>query len=352
MHRLLVVDDEPQLLFSLREYLTRVGYEVRSADCGARALELLMESPPDLIVADILMDAMDGFEFQHRVNGLTGGCIPFIFLTAKGDLQDRLAGLRGGADDYVVKPFEPAELEARIASLLARVERTRMVAREEVMGDQGERLAQVCERLENPVADVACELDGLRTAGSHDTLTDRRLKRALARVNELGEMIADLPWATEGASPERFLKKEPQRIAPIVRSSAASAARLAAQRSVSLRITCGGLLTGIVDGQMLGRALSGLLEGVVAVSPKGSEVRLRARRAKESGIEITITDGGVCPGQSGDLTKAGSSQALDVARRVVSAHGGRFEIGVDDDRRSSLVIWLPGRVAKHVGKRV
>ncbi len=351
MHRLLVVDDEPQLLFSLREYLTRVGFEVRAADSGARGLESLMESSPDLIVADILMDGMDGFEFQRRVNALTGGQIPFIFLTAKGDLRDRLTGFQGGADDYIVKPFEPAELQARIAAVFARVQRTRLQTETEVLNRQGDTLAQVSEGLENPIADVACELGSLRAKVEEGSLVDHHLAKALDRMNDLGEMLADLSWASGSAATAPALNKEPQRIAPIVRTAAASAARLAAEKSVHLKITCGGLLTGVVDGQVLGRALAGILERVVAASPDGGDVLLAARRAKESGIEIVMSDGGATAVGTTNWEGAQATRALAMARHVVRAHGGRFEMRSDEEQGPSMVIWLPGRVAKHVGKR-
>ncbi|MBC7234542.1 MAG: response regulator, partial [Chloroflexi bacterium] len=74
--RIFVVDDEPQLLFAVSEYLSRAGYEVIPSESGAEALDKFLESPPDLIISDIIMEEMDGYEFQRRVTALTGDGIP------------------------------------------------------------------------------------------------------------------------------------------------------------------------------------------------------------------------------------------------------------------------------------
>ena len=140
--RILLVDDEPQLLFSVKEYLRRVGYDVVPAESGPSALDVVIDSPPDLIISDILMEGMDGLEFQKRVNALTGDSIPFIFLTAKGDTRDRVNGLQSGADDYIVKPFEPEELEARVGAVLHRIEQTRQEERQECQVGQAQHKGQ------------------------------------------------------------------------------------------------------------------------------------------------------------------------------------------------------------------
>jgi len=353
MAKLLVVDDEPQLLFSVREYLTRVGYAVDAAESGAEALALLMEEPPDLIVADILMEEMDGFELQRRVVALTGGRIPFIFLTAKSDLTDRLTGLRAGADDYVVKPFEPEELEARIASVLARVEITRRQERAALEQARSRTLADVSDRLLDPLASMVDQLDRLAevaksTGAPLDDDTLRQVRRYADRVENA---VDELSLAADGLHAEEALDKRPMRIAPIIRTSAANAARLAARKGVDLQISCGGLLSGVVDGEALRRALTALLDAAVEMSPQGSEVAIRARRSREGGLEIAITDGGTATDEDSLPLGAGASgRALEYARMVIKAHGGTFDTRCHEGR-CSIVMWLPGRVAMRIGKR-
>jgi DNA-binding response OmpR family regulator len=119
--RILVVDDEPDLRALLADYLGMQGYEVGAA-ADARELDArLAEGPADVIVLDINMPGENGLEAlaRLRAQGLRAGV---ILLTAAGTLNDRLAGLGDGADDYVVKPFEPRELLARIRAVLRRLE--------------------------------------------------------------------------------------------------------------------------------------------------------------------------------------------------------------------------------------
>lgn len=119
--RLLLVDDEASLSEPLAEYLTRQGFNVTAAASAAEARSRLREETPDLVLLDIMMPGEDGLSFcRHLVETQQ---IPTIFLTAKGEATDRIVGLEIGADDYVVKPFEPRELVARIRSVLRRVSR-------------------------------------------------------------------------------------------------------------------------------------------------------------------------------------------------------------------------------------
>jgi len=115
---ILVVDDEPTIGEVVSAYLQRAGYETRVALDGPSALEAVAERAPDLIVLDLMLPGIDGLEVMRRVRDRTGAV---ILLTAKGDESDRVIGLRLGADDYVVKPFSPAELVARVDAVLRRV---------------------------------------------------------------------------------------------------------------------------------------------------------------------------------------------------------------------------------------
>ncbi|HKS30034.1 MAG TPA: response regulator transcription factor [Pyrinomonadaceae bacterium] len=123
--RLLIVDDEAKLLRAVAITLREEGYEVTTARSGAEALVRINEGVPDLIVSDIRMPGMDGFKLARalRSNPRTA-LIPIIFLTAKDQREDRLAGIRTGVDAYLVKPFDPEELIAVVSNILSRVERT------------------------------------------------------------------------------------------------------------------------------------------------------------------------------------------------------------------------------------
>ena len=123
--RLLVVDDEPKLLKAVAVDLRGEGYDVTTARSGGEALISIVQKTPDLIVSDIRMPGMDGYELARRLRqNQATALIPIVFLTAKDTTTDRIVGFRTGIDAYLTKPFEPDELLAVIAGILNRVERT------------------------------------------------------------------------------------------------------------------------------------------------------------------------------------------------------------------------------------
>lgn len=131
MKKILVVDDDRTLRTILTHYLEKNGYVVRDVSSGIEALTVFESEPPDLVVSDVMMPEMDGLEFCRRLRASRfGQLIPFIFLSAKGDLEDRIQGHTIGADDYLTKPFELRELMAKIE---AQLERSRRMHSEMVM---------------------------------------------------------------------------------------------------------------------------------------------------------------------------------------------------------------------------
>src|SRR5215203_5676165 len=122
--RILVVDDERALRDSLRRALTLEGYDVELAPDGVEALSRLAahDVEPDAIVLDVLMPGVDGLEVARELRR-AGNRTPILMLTARTEIEDRVAGLDAGADDYVVKPFALEELFARMRALLRRAER-------------------------------------------------------------------------------------------------------------------------------------------------------------------------------------------------------------------------------------
>lgn len=123
--RLLVVDDEPNLLRAVAACLKTEGYEVSTARSGRDAIMQLAETVPDLVISDIRMPEMDGYQLARQLRGSPRtALVPIVFLTAKDETADRIEGFRAGIDAYLTKPFEPDELLAVVNGILSRVERT------------------------------------------------------------------------------------------------------------------------------------------------------------------------------------------------------------------------------------
>lgn len=191
LKRLLVVDDEPNLLRAVEAVLRGEGFEITTARSGREALVAVAGSLPDLIVSDVRMPGMDGFQLARKLRASThSALVPIVFLTAKDETEDRIEGFESGVDVYLTKPFEPDELVVVIKSVLARVERTRStIAR--LVGDEeketvfvrDEQLTEAEWRVAETVArglsnkEIAEELNlSVRTVENH-------VSRILAKKN-------------------------------------------------------------------------------------------------------------------------------------------------------------------------
>lgn len=120
--KILVVDDEESIVQLLCTALKYEGFATASAGSGREALSAAAEFRPDLVLLDVMLPDIDGFEVHRRLSGASAGRLPVVFLTARRDTDDRIRGLTIGADDYVVKPFSPRELVARVRAVLRRTD--------------------------------------------------------------------------------------------------------------------------------------------------------------------------------------------------------------------------------------
>jgi DNA-binding response OmpR family regulator len=120
--RILIIDDDRTLLTLLSDYLVKEGLSILTAGSGGEGLGTIEDHPPDLVILDVMMPGMDGWETCERIRA--GSHVPIIMLTAKGEEIDKLRGFRLGVDDYVTKPFSFAELAARVSAILARTKQT------------------------------------------------------------------------------------------------------------------------------------------------------------------------------------------------------------------------------------
>ncbi len=134
MPRVLVVDDDPTVAEVVLGYLRRDGFEAAHAADGLSALAIAASAPPDIVVLDLMLPGIDGLEVCRRLRAERPD-LPVVMLTARGEEDDRIAGLEVGADDYVVKPFSPRELALRVRSVLRRSEQAVSAAADPVLVD-------------------------------------------------------------------------------------------------------------------------------------------------------------------------------------------------------------------------
>ncbi len=181
--RLLVVDDEPNLLLAVAACLRAEEYEVTTARNGREALMHLAQTVPDLVISDIRMPGMDGYQLARNLRGSPRtALVPIVFLTAKDETVDRVEGFQAGIDAFLTKPFEPEELIAVVDGILRRVERTHsQIAQlvgsteaEETYSFQDDELTEAEDRVALAVSrglsnkEIAAELElSVRTVENH-----------------------------------------------------------------------------------------------------------------------------------------------------------------------------------------
>jgi DNA-binding response OmpR family regulator len=185
----LVVDDQPEIVRILRDYLERAGFSVLTAADGAAAVVVARRDKPDLIVLDLTLPTMDGLDVARALR--REGEVPIIMLTARTEEADRVSGLELGADDYVTKPFSPREVVARVRAVLRRTEARKL---------QGD-VVKVGESIELDVPRMVAMVDGRRI---ELTATEFQLLLCMARQPGRVFTRAQLLDAVHGVAVESY----------------------------------------------------------------------------------------------------------------------------------------------------
>ncbi len=211
MPRFLIIDDDRDLTALLAEYFSGMGVDTAIAADGARGLAQALEGNFDLVILDVMLPHMDGFELLRQLRKRS--TVPVIMLTARGEREDRIAGLRTGADDYLPKPFDPDELLARANAVLRRTQHAKAqpgesVAVGELLIDMGSRTVrcggkpvdvtslelEILDLLVRPVGRVVSrdEISGVlyqRPAQAYDRTLDVHVSRLRRKVEPAGVRI-------------------------------------------------------------------------------------------------------------------------------------------------------------------
>jgi two-component system alkaline phosphatase synthesis response regulator PhoP len=182
--KILVVDDEKDLTALVSLHMKMAGFEVLTASNGEKALDLSREEKPDLIILDLMLPKIDGWQVCERLRqDIATQDIPVIMLTARAETEDKLKGFEAGADDYVTKPFSPRELVARVKRVLARAEAKTTMPKRYIKGK----------------VEIDLEDFKVKVAGKEEVLTEKEkaiLKALVSRPGELltHEQILDSVW--------------------------------------------------------------------------------------------------------------------------------------------------------------
>jgi signal transduction histidine kinase len=346
--RLLLVDDRPDNLALLEAILAPEGYEIVTADGGNIALSLLSARPPDLILLDVMMPGMDGFEVCRTLRRRTDSrFIPVIMITALTELDDRIRGLEAGADDFISKPINDELLLAKIRSLL-NLKKTR----DDLDELKHDFHNMIIHDLRAPVHSIVGLVDLLREEipadGQQQHLLDL-IVRSAEKINNLISEFLDLGKLETG---RLKLNLQSVDLLALARRVADGFYPVAGRKSISLTVesdSAGLPLT--ADPERLDQVFSNLLQNALKFSPRGSAVTIRLEKRGPS-VRASVSDEG--PGlPDGELEtifrkymqtalrEGGVGLGLYVCKTIIDAHHGRIWAENNSRGGASFIFELP-----------
>jgi len=358
---ILVVDDEPTIRLGLAVTLGRNGYNVVLAENGDEGYFKARTIHPDLIISDVMMPAMNGFEMKALISEDPQlANVPFIFLTARTADEDRVAGIRNGADDYVTKPFITEELIARIGAVLRRVRRERELAKrsaqEEMEKLRKEVLQNFNHELRTPMGNIMMSLDLVINKKFSTTEEQNEfIRMARSSADRLESLIADIAALSD--IDENRLNTIRQTIDPEHHILAPIQRRLARYESKRLNFfhEVGSSGTIMAPRREFTQALVHLMDNAFRFSEEGGKVGLIVSPSGNGGVSIKVLDEG--PGipvelrekvfesfyqasHGDDRQHEGLGVGLTVARAVFSSLGGEIKI-IDSPKGCCVQASLP-----------
>ena len=353
--RVLVVDDNPANRLLLRELLEPGGYEVVEVADGAAALEMVITQPPDVVLLDVQMPGLDGFEVCRRLKANEATvAIPVVFVTALDARSDRIAGVRAGADDFLTKPVDRVELVLRVGNAiaghslyLAAHAQYRQLQDLEAMRDALVHL--LVHDLRSPLAGVMIGLELVQMRlGTADPKTAGILTQALQSTRRMADMVSDI-LDVNRMEEEKF-PLQPELLD--LNEAIAAAVRLVPQGGERVvHANAQALVPASADRNTVLRVITNLVDNALKFAKAGDTVTVTAT-ITEQGARVSVTDTGpgVPPearsmifekfGQVRGMkqTRRSSGLGLRFCKLAVEAHGGA--IGVESDGVTGSEFWF------------
>ena len=340
---ILIVDDTPANVLLLVRMLAARGYNPRSVLSGKLALQAARAEPPDLILLDINMPEMNGYEVCEQLKADAAlKEVPVIFISALSETIDKVRAFRVGGVDYVTKPFQFEEVYARVQThlTLRRLEKLRDNLTHMVVHD-----------LRNPLSVLFGLLEVLETREALNLSDHTREYVTLARlsIEELNTMISSILDVSKLGAGEMKLQCEPCDLGVLIRALLATTHPWPGGRAVTFHAP-DPALTVSVDIVLIRRVLQNLLSNALSYTPAGGEVRVAVTASlDEVRIAVTDTGPGISPeyhqrifekfGQVEDQdNRVGTGLGLTFCKLAVEAHGGR--IGIDSEVGKGSTFWL------------
>jgi two-component system, sensor histidine kinase and response regulator len=359
MSTILIVDDEPGNRFLLRACLEGKGRTILEVASGASALRAVDRQDVDLVLLDVMMPGMDGFETARRIKEKAGeSFLPVVLVTALGDQESRLSGLQAGADDFLTKPIDDHELTTRVRNLLSLRKkeltlRKRNLKMLELMRFREEMSALLVHDLKTPISIVDLSLDFVQRQlldpepQVSDALMDAR--RATERTRRIVSNMLDL---VRLETHRLVLHRELARPADVLSAVAEGRASLARKHTVSVELETDHDLEVDVDVDLFTRVIENILDNSLQHVPDGGHILLRAEAQGSSAAMLIGNDGPPVPPalrqaifekficEERASTRLNLGLGLYFCRLAMEAHGGRIWVS-DEPMPAVFGIELP-----------
>ena len=364
---ILVVDDEPYILKSLEVLLTGKGCKVFSAGTGAQALELALHERPDVVLLDVMLPDLDGFEVCRRLKAEpTLRHVPVLMLTALNDVFSKVKGLDAGADDFISKPFNEGELRARVWAFL----RTKRL--HDQLDESYRRLKELEELRDSLTHMIMHDLVTPLTAiqiGVEAVLERISNKQALTEANErmlrtahegcrrLMEMLRDVLSVSRLEERKLPLSLENVDVKSLVANTVGIVDPTRALAGVTIDVkVAGGVGMVRCDPSLIGRVLLNLISNSLKFTPNGGTVAVAAATVGDD-VEFQVSDTGLgipeenlerifdkfFQGGTAHSARKGQGLGLAFCRLAVEAHGGRIWAESEPGKGSRFIFRLPSR---------
>ncbi|HEC23962.1 MAG TPA: hybrid sensor histidine kinase/response regulator [Chloroflexi bacterium] len=361
---ILVVDDDEVVLSSVADLLRISGYRVLTATNGVHALQILQSQTPDLIVADIMMPRMNGYQFYKAVrDNPSWTSIPFIFLTARDQQKDIREGYSLGADHYLTKPFEPEDLLVAVEARLKRMQAIQSVIQADVEDAKEQLLTVFSHELRTPLSYIYGYVHLLREGRPtlDDEATDYLLdsiQRGTERVVKLVEDLMLIVHIDSGAAEMEVARhRSPTNLSFLIERVVAGLQEEAQERNVAISMLIPKELKCFCRPVYAEDIFKRVIENAIRFSkPEGGEVWIRAGVEGDRAV-ITVEDNGIgiaperLPHLFGharqieqgdsDQEEGGGGLGLAIACRLVQLHGGDIQVSSQPGEGTVFTISLP-----------
>ncbi|WP_017661235.1 sensor histidine kinase [Baaleninema simplex] len=350
--RILAVDDSPDNLFLIQAILEDEGYEIDVAENGFVALEKIEKQPPDLILLDVMMPKLDGYDVTRRVRANDNlAYIPILLITAH-EGSSVVRGLDVGADDFIRKPVEMDELQARVRSLL-RLKHS-LDERDRMAREREDFVSRLTHDLRTPLV-AADRMFSLMQSGAFGELSDT-MQEALATMVRSNQNLLDMVnlllevYRYEAGRKELTFSRFD--FYETIQEIANELTPLAKEKQLTLKCNCSEAFdrTLVGDRLELRRVFANIIGNAIKFTDAGTVSLYLDRQGDKSILEIKDTGIGISLQDQKNLferfrqgrhKRSGSGLGLHLSHRIVAAHGGRIEVCSEIGQGSVFRIYLP-----------